>query len=159
MSSTATGAYAKGKTLEHAHETHHHVMPVSTYMKVFGALLVLTALTYMVSYLDLGKAALPIAMIVAFIKAAFVIGYFMHLKFDTRFHAFVFLSTLLFVAIFFVLTFFDIKTRDLMNPVWDNKVLVHDSGALERPPLKDVEPIPAEELKELRAKAATEHHE
>jgi len=155
--SASTGAYAKGKALEHAHESHHHVMPIKTYMQVFGALLVLTALTVAVSYWDLGKFALPVAMIVAVIKAGFVIGYFMHLKFDTRFHSFVFFSTIIFVAIFFVFTFTDLNTRHLMNPTWDNKVLMNDvkcdvdpTKCIEKPPLKDVKPIEPKRLEELR---------
>ncbi|MCC6623684.1 MAG: cytochrome C oxidase subunit IV family protein [Deltaproteobacteria bacterium] len=154
--SAATGAYAKGKAVEHAHESHHHVMPIKTYMQVFGALLVLTVITVAVSYMDLGPAALPVAMLVAVIKAGFVIGYFMHLKFDTRFHAFVFFSTIVFVAIFFVLTFFDVNTRHLMNPTWDNKVLVRDAGKLDKPPMDpaSVKPLEPEKLEALRRKAA-----
>jgi len=156
MSAASAGAYAKGKAVEHAHESHHHVMPVKTYLQVFGALLVLTVLTVAVSYMDLGAAALPVAMFVAVVKAGFVIGYFMHLKFDTRFHAFVFFSTILFVAIFFVLTFFDVNTRQLMNPTWDNKVLVRDYGKIEKPPMdpNSVKPIEPEKLELLRKKAA-----
>ena len=37
-------AYVKGKPAN-LHEAHHHVMPLKTYLQVFGALLVLTALT------------------------------------------------------------------------------------------------------------------
>ncbi len=121
--------YLKGKLAPHEHEVpHHHVMPVKLYLQVFAALLVATGLTVLVSYADLGSAALPIAMLVAVVKSALVIGYFMHLKYDTRFHAFVFLSTILFVAIFFLLTFIDIRTRDLMNPQWGNTAFVRDQG-------------------------------
>lgn len=157
MAHASEGAYAKGKSLEHAHETHHHTMPIKTYLQVFGALLGLTALTYVVSDLDLGSAALPVAMVVAFIKAALVVGYFMHLKFDTRFHAFVFFSTLLFVAIFFVITFFDIKTRGLMNSVWDNKVAAHDQGLLEQPET-ETRPLDPAKLEEWKKNPPVLHH-
>ena len=120
--------YLKGKLAPHEHEAQHHVMPVKLYLQVFAALLVATVLTVLVSYADLGSAALPIAMFVAVVKSALVIGYFMHLKYDTRFHAFVFLSTILFVAIFFLLTFIDLRTRDLMNPQWGNTAFVRDQG-------------------------------
>jgi len=146
-STAATGAakaYVKGRSVD-VHEAHHHVMPISLYLKVFGALLVLTVLTVLVSYLDLGPAALGVAMVVACIKAAFVIGYFMHLKYDTRFHAFVFFSTLLFVAIFFALTFFDLKTRDMMNANWDSHQFAIDKGLVDKPALKDTKPLTEEE--------------
>ncbi|MBL8785468.1 MAG: cytochrome C oxidase subunit IV family protein [Deltaproteobacteria bacterium] len=141
--------YIKGRAAD-AHEAHHHVMPISTYLKVFGALMVLTVLTVVVSYLDLGPLALGVAMLVAVIKAAAVIGYFMHLKFDTRFHTFVFLSTLLFVAIFFTLTFFDLKTRDMMNQTWDSHAYARDAGLDQKPALRDTRPLTAEEIEHLK---------
>jgi len=147
LSSSTSGAakaYVKGRSAD-VHEAHHHVMPVSMYLKVFGALLFLTGLTVLVSYLDLGALALPVAMVVAVIKSAFVIGFFMHLKYDTRFHAFVFFSTLLFVAIFFALTFFDLKTRDMMNTTWDSHVFARDAGLVDKPALKDTKPLTEEE--------------
>jgi cytochrome c oxidase subunit 4 len=146
-------AYIKGRPAPDVHESHHHLMPIKTYMGVFGALMVLTVVTVLVSYADLGPAALPVAMAVALVKAGFVVGYFMHLKFDTRFHTFVFLSTILFVAIFFALTFFDLNTRATVNPNWDNKAFARDAALLERPAPEEI-PIEPARLEELRAKAA-----
>jgi caa(3)-type oxidase subunit IV len=100
---------------------------------------------------DLGAFALGIAMIVAVIKAGFVIGYFMHLKYDVRFHAFVFFSTALFVAIFFALTFFDLKTRDLMNTTWDSHQFARDAGLTERPALRDPHTLTAEERAKIES--------
>jgi cytochrome c oxidase subunit 4 len=147
MGATANAkAYVKGKATNIA-EGHHHVMPLKTYMQVFGALLFLTVITVLVSYADLGPLALGVAMLVAVVKAGAVVGYFMHLKYDTRFHTFIFLGTLLFVAIFFLLTFFDLKTRDMMNPTWDTHVLARDAGMTEQPKLKDTTPLTEEERK------------
>lgn len=136
---TDAKVYVKGKAAN-IHEAHHHVMPVKTYLQVFGALLVLTVLTVLVSYADLGPFALGAAMFVALIKAGFVIGYFMHLKFDTRFHSFIFFGTLLFVGIFFVLTYFDLNTRSLMNQNWDTHTFARDQGITEKPPLRPMTP-------------------
>lgn len=97
------------------HEVHEHVSPMSTYVKVLGALFVLTGLTYAVSFLDLGPASLAVAMIVAAIKATLVCTWFMHLKYDDKYHVFIFLSTLLFVGIFFTFTLFDMQARDRLN--------------------------------------------
>ncbi len=96
---------------EQAPGTGEHVLPLKVYLGVFGALLVLTGVTVGVSMLDLGAPALYVAMAVALVKASLVVGYFMHLKFDVRFNAFVFLSSLLFLAIFFALTMLDLGTR------------------------------------------------
>ena len=112
--------FLHGKPIEGFEEVHEHISPVSAYMKVFGALLVLTALTYAVSYMNLGSASLAVAMIVAVIKATLVCMYFMHLKYDERYHVFVFLSTILFVGIFFTFTLFDLNSRDKINEEQDS---------------------------------------
>ncbi len=116
MSATTSAVYVAGKPVEgDVHEVHEHVSSIALYVKVFAALLVLTALTYGVSYMDLGNASLAVAMIVAFVKASLVCMFFMHLKYDDGFNVFVFISTLLFVAIFFTITIFDLVSRDAIN--------------------------------------------
>ena len=53
---------------------------VRSYLIVFGALLVLTATTVAISYLDVSIAtAIAFALFVATIKGSLVAGYFMHL--------------------------------------------------------------------------------
>lgn len=104
--------FMAGKPVPDFHEVHEHVSPMKTYWAVFIGLLFLTAVTYGVSYANLGAASLFVAMVVAVIKATLVCMYFMHLKYDDRYHVFVFTSTILFVAIFFTFTIFDLKSRD-----------------------------------------------
>jgi cytochrome c oxidase subunit IV len=100
---------------DHAHPGHpkheDHVLPTAVYLKVYGALLVLTYLTVQVSFWALGAFSLPVAMFVAIVKAGLVVGFFMHLRYDTRFHSLVFFGTLLFLAIFAAFTLFDLSTR------------------------------------------------
>ncbi|MCY0993654.1 cytochrome C oxidase subunit IV family protein [Nannocystis sp. ILAH1] len=107
--------FLNGQPVEHPHEVHEHISPMSTYNGVIGALFVLTGLTFAVSFADLGPASLTVAMVVAFIKATLVVAYFMHLKYDDKFHLFVFLGTIIFVGIFFGFTMFDMKSRDALN--------------------------------------------
>ena len=107
--------YSNGHPVEHPHELHEHVSPISLYNKIIGALFVLTALTYAVSFASLGPASLMVAMLVATVKAALVVGYFMHLKYDEKYHLFVFLGTVIFVAIFFGFTLFDMEARSRLN--------------------------------------------
>jgi cytochrome c oxidase subunit 4 len=107
--------YLNGKPVEGFHEIHEHVSPVSAYVKVLSALLVLTALTYAVSFASLGPASLPVAMFVAVCKATLVCMFFMHLRYDDRYHVFVFMSTIIFVAIFFTFTLFDLQSRPRLN--------------------------------------------
>jgi cytochrome c oxidase subunit 4 len=107
--------FLNGKLVENPHENHHHVSPVWVFTVVFVTLLCLTILTYVVSFLGLGPASLPVAMGVALIKASLVIGYFMHLKYEDRFYAFVFVVSFLFIGIFFTFTLFDMSTTDDLN--------------------------------------------
>lgn len=98
------------------HEGHeHHVMSVKVYVGVYLALLILTYLTVQVSYWGLGALALPVAMLVALVKAGFVVGFFMHLKYDDRFLSLIFFSSLFFIAVFFAFTLFDLMTRGKMT--------------------------------------------
>jgi cytochrome c oxidase subunit 4 len=107
--------FLNGKLVENPHEDHHHVSPIWVFTAVFVTLLCLTVLTYVVSFLGLGAASLPVAMTVAIIKASLVIGYFMHLKYEDRFYAFVFAATFMFVGIFFTFVLFDMTTTDDLN--------------------------------------------
>lgn len=114
----------------------HHVMPMKTYFAVYGALLVCTALTYAVSELgpSMGVVAgsslsITIAMAVALTKAFLVAAWFMHLKYDTKFNVFTFVSALWFMTVFFVFTMFDISSRDTVNEVTGNFVLRTEQAA------------------------------
>ena len=65
-----------------SHETtHDHAVHVKGYLTVFGALLVLTAVTVGASYLELSTTGtVVLAIAIATIKAALVALFFMHLK-------------------------------------------------------------------------------
>jgi cytochrome c oxidase subunit 4 len=88
-----------------------HVLPLSTYLKTWGALLVLTAVTVGASYVNFGAANLWIALLIASVKAATVALVFMHLYYDHKFHAVIFGFALLFLAIFITFTLFDTEAR------------------------------------------------
>lgn len=112
---TQTTVYLNGKLVENPHEDHHHVSPIWEFTAVFLVLLFLTILTYVVSFAGLGPAALPVAMVIAGTKGTLVVLYFMHLKYEDRFYAFVFCVTILFVSIFFTFVLFDMKTTGELN--------------------------------------------
>ena len=61
-----------------------HVSPVSLYVTVFSALMVLTALTVGAAFADLGQFNFLVAMIIAGFKASLVIWYFMHVKYASH---------------------------------------------------------------------------
>ncbi len=61
----------------HEIDIDHHV---KIYLRVFGALIVLTAITVAVSYLELSSVgAIALALFIASIKGSLVACYFMHL--------------------------------------------------------------------------------
>jgi cytochrome c oxidase subunit 4 len=109
--------FHNGQLVENPIESHHHVSPKHVYVGVFAALLVLTGITYLVSYADLGAASLPVAMVVASMKASLVIAFFMHLKYEDRVFAFLFGTCLVFVAIFFSFTLYDMNNSGYVNEI------------------------------------------
>ncbi len=61
-----------------------HVSPVSLYLTIFIALMVLTAVTVFAAFVDLGQFNFLVAMIIAAFKASLVIWYFMHVKYASK---------------------------------------------------------------------------
>jgi cytochrome c oxidase subunit 4 len=117
---------AMGHDHGHGHGE-HHITPLPVYFAVYGALLVLTVVTVGVSYLGLPPLqSISVAMAVALVKASLVGAWFMHLKYDAKFNVFTFLAALWFMASFFVFTFFDLASRDMVNQVTGQHVLHKD---------------------------------
>ena len=92
-----------------AHST--HVLPLRIYFAVFFALLVLTASTVAVAFIDLGPLNNVVALGIAGLKATLVILYFMHVRYATRLTALVVGSGLFWLVIMIGLTFTDYATR------------------------------------------------
>jgi cytochrome c oxidase subunit 4 len=136
--------YFQGKPIDNFEEVQEHVSPVSAYLKVLAALFVLTALTYAVSFANLGPASLPVAMVVAVTKAALVCAYFMHLRYDNKYHLFVFVSTILFVSIFFTFTLFDLESRDRLIDQQDTFFRRSDGDWSDEQRLKKARPVAPE---------------
>ncbi len=106
MSDSATSTPTKASD-PHAHVA--HIVPLWMLAAVFGGLLVLTWLTWIAyDVFDFGtRVNLIIAMAIAVVKASLVVLYFMHLRWDKPINAIVFISSLLFLAIFIVLALLD----------------------------------------------------
>jgi len=88
-----------------------HVLPLRIYFGVFLALLVLTATTVAVAFVDLGPLNNVVALGIAVLKATLVILYFMHVRYATRLTPLVVLSGLFCLVIMVGLTFADYATR------------------------------------------------
>lgn len=92
---------------EHAHP----ITPVSTYVTIFVALLVLTGLTYLVAIQDLGVLNTPVALAVALLKASLVVIYFMGVRYNTPLTKVVVVAGFFWLLIMFGLTLNDYLTR------------------------------------------------
>jgi cytochrome c oxidase subunit 4 len=88
-----------------------HVVPIKLYLAVFAALMVLTAFTVWVAFLDLGPANSIVALGVAVIKATLVVLFFMHVKYSSRLTWLVVASGFFFLVIMIALTMADIVSR------------------------------------------------
>ena len=88
-----------------------HVLPLRIYFGVFFALLVLTATTVAVAFIDLGPLNNVVALGIAVLKATLVILFFMHVRYGTPLAGVVVVSGLFWLAIFVGLTFADYATR------------------------------------------------
>lgn len=95
---------------------HHHVSSSAMFLKVLVALLILTAITVFSSRIDFGSANMLIAMFIACIKASLVMGFFMHLKWDTAINKIVFFGSFLFLSLLFLFTLADLATRRMDSP-------------------------------------------
>ncbi len=105
--SSPTSATREASTGEPARQALGHVVPVRILVAVCGALLLLTYLTVAATGFEMGVLNLWIALVIATIKASLVALYFMHLRYDQPFHAIVFITALLFVALFVGLALMD----------------------------------------------------
>lgn len=88
-----------------------HVVPRSVYFAVFGALMVLTATTTAVSFVDLGPWNTVVALAIAFFKATLVVLFFMHVKYSPRLTQITVAGGLLWLAILILITLSDFMTR------------------------------------------------
>jgi len=88
-----------------------HIVPIKTYTIVLIALLVLTATTCAVSFIDMGKMNAVVAVAIAFAKASLVALIFMHLRYSRRLMRVVAAAGLFWLGILIALTMSDYLTR------------------------------------------------
>ena len=96
-------------TNQHNHERLSHVMSPRTLLTVFAALVILTIVTVAAAQVSFGAWEVWVSLAIASIKATLVASYFMHLRYDKSFNGLVFISSLLFVALFLALTLMDLQ--------------------------------------------------
>jgi len=77
--------------------------------------MILTAVTVMVSFIDLGPYNVSVALLIASVKALLVAFFFMHLFYDNKLYLVIFAMALLFLTIFLTFTMFDTTTRGAID--------------------------------------------
>lgn len=89
----------------------HHIVSYTTHGIVLAVLLVLTAASVAVTRLEMGPLNTLVAMLIAGAKAAVVLIWFMHLKFDNKLYTiFTVLVLVIFLLVMYI-TFFDYSYR------------------------------------------------
>ncbi len=98
-----------------------HVVPIKTYVLIFLALMVGTALTVWAGQIDFpGPLNVIIALTIASVKATLVVLYFMHVRYSSRLIWVIIGSALFWLAILFALTLSDYWTR-----IWGGYLLTN----------------------------------
>lgn len=113
-----------------------HISTWQTLVKVWITLMLLTAITVMAVLVNLGNLNIWIAMGIACVKAALVVIYFMHMKHNKPFLAYVFTFSLAFVAFFLAMVMLDSKSY---QPDIERRRL----DDIEQTPIKQGVPPPA----------------
>ncbi len=93
-----------------------HVSPIKLYIGIFLTLMVLTAVTIMVAYVNLGPWNKVVALGIASFKATLVVLYFMHVKYASRMTKLIVVTGFFFLAILLGETMVDYSSRTWVNP-------------------------------------------
>lgn len=94
-----------------------HEDSLGTYLAVFGALMVFTAITVAVAFVDLGVMSNVVALGIATVKATLVLLFFMHVRGSSALTKVAIASGVVFFAILVAFTLSDTLTRQLLGTV------------------------------------------
>jgi cytochrome c oxidase subunit 4 len=140
----------------------HHVIRLRTYLAVFFALLVLTAITVAVAQIDFGPWNVVVALMIAGTKAILVASIFMHLYYDNKLYFVIFATAIAFLAIFIIFTMFDTVRRDAIyeekaRPIKQDAV-IYEKPAERTPATADTAAAAADTAAGADDAAAAEGH-
>ena len=92
-------------------KTSMHFFEYKTLFNILLILIACTGITVAVSYVDLGKLNVWVALAIASVKATFVLLFFMHMKYEGKVLVLSFLGTIFFLGIMISFTFWDVGFR------------------------------------------------
>lgn len=88
-----------------------HIVPKKIYIGVWATLMVMTLVTTLVAYVDLGRFNAVIALAIAVFKASLVVLFFMHAKYTPRLMRVVITAGLFWLVLLLIFTEIDYLTR------------------------------------------------
>jgi cytochrome c oxidase subunit IV len=84
-----------------------HISSYFSHGKVLTALLTLTFITVLLTWFDFGVLTIAVVLLVASIKAAIVLIWFMHLKFENTFMRWMVAGVFILFVLVLIVTFID----------------------------------------------------
>lgn len=88
-----------------------HIVSIKVYLTIWLTLMVMTGVTVLVAYYDLGRFNTIVALSIAVFKALLVILYFMHVRYSSRLTKVIVAAGVFWFLILIALTFSDYWTR------------------------------------------------
>jgi cytochrome c oxidase subunit IV len=88
-----------------------HIVSPKIYFAIFAALMLGTSITVWAAFQNFGKLNIVIALVIATIKATFVVLFFMHARYSPRRTQLVIICSIFWLAIMLGMTLSDYDTR------------------------------------------------
>jgi cytochrome c oxidase subunit IV len=95
--------------------TNRHIIPVSTFLIIYGLLMGLLLLTVGAALMNLGPYQFGAAMTIAIIKAVLIVLYFMHVRYSERLTWIFSGASFLWLVVLIAFTLNDYLTRGWLN--------------------------------------------
>jgi cytochrome c oxidase subunit 4 len=93
-----------------------HVVSIKVYVAIFAALMLLTAITVAVAFVDVGVLNNIVALTIAVVKATLVILYFMHVRYSSKLTWLILGTGFAWLVLMIVFIMLDPLTRSWLSP-------------------------------------------
>ncbi len=96
-----------------SHKEGHELLPIKLYIKIFFILLIMIFMNIGISRLPFSSGTITFLLLtIASIQSILVGLFFMELIHENKFYSFVFGSAILFMLLFFIITLYELNSRD-----------------------------------------------
>jgi cytochrome c oxidase subunit 4 len=114
----------------HDGQVHPHIVSPGLLLGVYGILVLATIATVAVTLKDFGPFNIWLALGIAVFKAALVILYFMHLRWDSLFNGIILISALAFVMVFIGVALMDTSEYKMNNQPPGTRMMMSSQNGL-----------------------------